>query len=114
MPIIYSLPEERVVLNPFTNRPSGAEVNSQPLAMMNGGTLDRTSKLADPQYYVRKIGDRFYAYSKPWGSQYNRPKPVCQSTHGNGTTEPGIYPTYVYDILAERYLTVEEFPCVSN
>ncbi|WP_020397851.1 hypothetical protein [Kordiimonas gwangyangensis] len=114
LPIIYSLPEERVVLNPFTNRPSGAEVNSQPLAMMNGGTLDRTSKLADPQYYVRKIGDRFYAYSKPWGSQYNRPKPVCQSTHGNGTTEPGIYPTYVYDILAERYLTVEEFPCVSN
>ncbi|WP_417459266.1 hypothetical protein [Kordiimonas sp.] len=121
LPVIYNIPEKRMVYNGAAHKPSKSYENSNTIyekdrtsGVRRGYVSPRTAKMYERRTRVDMIDGTPYAYTKPEPGNYAYFEPECKAVNSRGEPAPGIYPIYMYDIRAERMLTPNEFKCVAT
>lgn len=121
LPVIYNIPEKRLVYNGAAHKPPKSHENSAILytkdrtsGMRRQYTSPRTAKHYERETQVKMIDGTPYAYIQPDAGNYAFFEPECTVLNSRGEPRPGIYPIYMYDIGAERMLMPKEFKCVET
>lgn len=116
MQVLYSIPEQKLIFNPATDKPTAAQMNTSEIRLRHkhsgrAVTLPRHDVREARARHALLDGQPYYYLTRDLAAHYADYTGECRAKTEDGEVD-GIYPYIMFDINARRLLNANEFVCV--